>query len=215
MGFATACESVRCVGWAEDIGHREEMEDSFVFVPKPLWTTKKAINQYCLRIRLIVLEMIPTQVFLRCMMVTAEPRRLTSSARNCMKTYISTFYCNCTILSSYNAGFRLSEARAVRCRRPTQRVFPHRSGYVHIISKIWWILMDLYIDWRYKRGIVSSGCTSCVCLLQNIDGERKLHTAHLGDARAVIARAGVGIRLTSQSDHKATDPKVCDYFFVT
>merc|ERR1712113_882182 len=35
---------------------------------------------------------------------------------------------------------------------------------------------------------------------------RSIYTAHLGEARAVICRGGLAVRLTSQSDHKATDP---------
>eukprot|EP00927_Polykrikos_kofoidii_P016776 TRINITY_DN1760_c0_g2_i1.p1 TRINITY_DN1760_c0_g2~~TRINITY_DN1760_c0_g2_i1.p1 ORF type:complete len:290 (-),score=65.78 TRINITY_DN1760_c0_g2_i1:42-911(-) len=32
MGYADVCRSGLCVGWAEDLGRREEMEDGFVFV---------------------------------------------------------------------------------------------------------------------------------------------------------------------------------------
>lgn len=32
MGHAVECEAVRSVGWAEDQGRREEMEDGWVFV---------------------------------------------------------------------------------------------------------------------------------------------------------------------------------------
>ena len=32
MGYASECVSVKCIGWAEDQGRRDEMEDSFVFV---------------------------------------------------------------------------------------------------------------------------------------------------------------------------------------
>jgi len=57
-------------------------------------------------------------------------------------------------------------------------------------------------------GINSSGCTACSCLLRQ-EGDantRTIYTAHLGDARAVICRGGLAVRLTSMSDHKATDP---------
>merc|ERR550514_1084494 len=53
----------------------------------------------------------------------------------------------------------------------------------------------------YSSGINQSGCTACCCLLD----ERSIYTAHLGDARAVICRSGLAVRLTSMSDHKATD----------
>lgn len=58
-------------------------------------------------------------------------------------------------------------------------------------------------------GIQTSGCTACCCLLVEEMQEkpkRLIFTAHLGDARAVICRSGLAVRLTSQSDHKATDP---------
>eukprot|EP00971_Amphidinium_carterae_P027162 535299-Amphidinium_carterae.2 len=32
MGYADNCRSAICVGWADDIGRRDEMEDGFVFV---------------------------------------------------------------------------------------------------------------------------------------------------------------------------------------
>jgi len=55
-------------------------------------------------------------------------------------------------------------------------------------------------------GINVSGCTACCCLLQEENASRAIYTAHLGDARAVICRGGLAVRLTSMSDHKATDP---------
>lgn len=60
-----------------------------------------------------------------------------------------------------------------------------------------------------RRNIVSSGCTACVCLLQEERHARVIYTAHLGDSRAVMARGGTATRLTSMTDHKATDPLEC------
>jgi len=57
-----------------------------------------------------------------------------------------------------------------------------------------------------SSGILMSGCTACCCLLQEENASRAIYTAHLGDARAVICRGGLAVRLTSMSDHKATDP---------
>jgi len=58
-----------------------------------------------------------------------------------------------------------------------------------------------------NQGIVNSGCTACVCVLHEEHGRRLIYTAHLGDARAVLCRqGGHAARLTSLSDHKATDP---------
>jgi len=57
-----------------------------------------------------------------------------------------------------------------------------------------------------KKGIMSSGCTACVCLLQDERHARLIYTAHLGDSRAIMARNGRATRLTSMTDHKSTDP---------
>merc|ERR1719281_1800548 len=57
-----------------------------------------------------------------------------------------------------------------------------------------------------RSGVNVSGCTACVCLLQEERHARVLYTAHLGDSRAVMARGGSATRLTSGTDHKATDP---------
>jgi len=42
--------------------------------------------------------------------------------------------------------------------------------------------------------------------MQEENSVKQIYTAHLGDARAVICRGGLAVRLTSMSDHKATDP---------
>jgi len=57
-----------------------------------------------------------------------------------------------------------------------------------------------------RRNIMTSGCTACVCLLQEERHAKVIYTAHLGDSRAVMARGGNATRLTSMTDHKATDP---------
>lgn len=57
-----------------------------------------------------------------------------------------------------------------------------------------------------RRSITSSGCTACCCLLQDEARGRVIYTAHLGDSRAVLARTGSATRMTSMTDHKATDP---------
>ncbi|CAK9081848.1 Protein phosphatase 2C homolog 1 (PP2C-1) [Durusdinium trenchii] len=57
-----------------------------------------------------------------------------------------------------------------------------------------------------RRKITSSGCTACCCLLQDEARGRVIYTAHLGDSRAVLARSGSATRMTSMTDHKATDP---------
>jgi len=41
--------------------------------------------------------------------------------------------------------------------------------------------------------------------IESLDPIRQLYTAHVGDSRAVLCRGGVGVRLTSLSDHRAGD----------
>ncbi|CAE7876302.1 PTC1 [Symbiodinium sp. KB8] len=60
-------------------------------------------------------------------------------------------------------------------------------------------------DDMLRRNITSSGCTACCCLLQEEINGRVIYTAHLGDSRAVLARSGMATRMTSMTDHKATD----------
>lgn len=50
---------------------------------------------------------------------------------------------------------------------------------------------------------IYSGCTVVVCFVQVLDHGRVLHTANVGDARAVLCRGGKAIRLTY--DHKGSD----------
>merc|ERR1719450_684908 len=57
-----------------------------------------------------------------------------------------------------------------------------------------------------RKNIRTSGCTACCCLLQEERHARVIYTAHLGDSRAVMSRGGSATRLTSMTDHKATDP---------
>jgi len=61
-------------------------------------------------------------------------------------------------------------------------------------------------DEMVKRHIMTSGCTAAVCVLLEERGARTIYTAHLGDSRAVMSRGGHASRLTSMTDHKATDP---------
>lgn len=57
-----------------------------------------------------------------------------------------------------------------------------------------------------RRSINNGGATACVCVLQQERLTRKMYTAHLGDSRAVMSHHGTASRLTSRSDHRATDP---------
>jgi len=57
----------------------------------------------------------------------------------------------------------------------------------------------------YSQGVFSAGCTACVCVLRKEGSSKVLHTAHVGDTRAVLCRSGQAMRLTATSDHKPTD----------
>jgi len=57
-----------------------------------------------------------------------------------------------------------------------------------------------------RKNIMTSGCTACVCVLREERHARVIYTAHLGDSRAIMSRGGTAVRLTSMTDHKATDP---------
>jgi len=54
-----------------------------------------------------------------------------------------------------------------------------------------------------QNKIQFSGCTVAVILILQENGKRKLYSANVGDARAVLARNGVSHRLTY--DHKGSD----------
>ena len=56
-----------------------------------------------------------------------------------------------------------------------------------------------------RRGITRSGSTAVTCLLQQEEGKRVLHSANVGDSRAILCRGGRAVRLTI--DHKATLPE--------
>ena len=50
-----------------------------------------------------------------------------------------------------------------------------------------------------------TGCNGMQMMQEKAYPERVLYTAHVGDARAVLCRSGLAVRLTGESDHKATD----------
>jgi len=63
-----------------------------------------------------------------------------------------------------------------------------------------YLITDQQID---ENKIQFSGTTTATALIRVENGVRKLYTANVGDARAVLCRNGVAERLTY--DHKATD----------
>jgi serine/threonine protein phosphatase PrpC len=151
MGFAENCRSAICVGWAEDIGRRDEMEDGFVFVD--CFGGKKNSAYFAIYDG--------------------------HGGRQCVDYVTQTLHDNL-----------LQELQKAPSNVP--------DAFIRAFN-----MTDRNMQ---ASGINTSGCTSCCCLLQEENASRAIYTAHLGDARAVICRGGLAVRLTSMSDHKATDP---------
>lgn len=151
MGYAEGCRSAICVGWADDIGRRDEMEDGFVFVD--CFAGKKNSAYFAIYDG--------------------------HGGRQCVDYVTQTLHDNLLV-----------ELQRVPTSVP--------DAFIRAFS-----LTDRNM---LSSGIHTSGCTACCCLLQEETSSRSIYTAHLGDARAVICRGGLAVRLTSMSDHKATDP---------
>lgn len=151
MGFADTCRSAICVGWAEDIGRRDEMEDGFVFVD--CFGGKKNSAYFAIYDG--------------------------HGGRQCVD-YVTELLHDNLLAEIQKAPSNVPDA-FIRAFNTTDRNMQ-------------------------ASGINTSGCTACCCLLQEEKASRAIYTAHLGDARAVICRGGLAVRLTSMSDHKATDP---------
>lgn len=155
MGHVDKCISVSSVGWEDDIGRREEMEDGFIFVD--CFGSKKNSAYFAIYDG--------------------------HGGRQCVEYVTEHLHLN--LLREMQQG----EDSVIDC-----------------------LIKSFNITDRdmQSSGIHTSGCTACCCLLQEDvagHGNRLIYTAHLGDARAVICRSGLAVRLTSQSDHKATDPE--------
>lgn len=152
MGYAGICRSASTVGWAEDIGQRDEMEDGFVFVD---CFGDKASSAY-----FAIYD--------------------GHGGRQCVEYVTENLHQNL-----------LLEMQMVPNNVP--------DAFVRAFAST---------DSNMQRsGINQSGCTACCCLMQAEQSTRTIYTAHVGDARAVICRGGLAVRLTSMSDHKATDPQ--------
>eukprot|EP00929_Paragymnodinium_shiwhaense_P064943 TRINITY_DN32609_c0_g1_i1.p1 TRINITY_DN32609_c0_g1~~TRINITY_DN32609_c0_g1_i1.p1 ORF type:complete len:288 (+),score=48.52 TRINITY_DN32609_c0_g1_i1:89-952(+) len=151
MGYGEYGHSSVHVGWAEDIGRREEMEDGFVFVDgfggKPDSAFFAIYDGH--------------------------------GGRSCVDYVTQHLHDNLLAEINRSPSNGVPDAM-VRAFNDTDRNMQ-------------------------ASGITSSGCTACSCLLMKEGNTRFIYTAHLGDARAVICRGGLAVRLTSMSDHKATD----------
>merc|ERR1740129_924922 len=49
----------------------------------------------------------------------------------------------------------------------------------------------------YSQGVFEAGCTACVCVLRKKGLSKIVHTAHVGDTRAVLCRNGHAMRIHS------------------
>lgn len=155
MGYVPQIVSVTSVGWDEDIGRREEMEDGFVFAD--CFGGNKASSYFAIYDG--------------------------HGGRQCVDYVTEHLHKNV-----------LSELQQADPPDALIKAFSTTDCNMQ------------------ASGINTSGCTACSCLLLEEDRgdgskKRSIYTAHLGDARAVICRGGLAVRLTSQSDHKATDPE--------
>lgn len=154
MGFAAECEAVTAIGWSEDQGRRDEMEDGFIYVDN-----------------------------------------FGNRPGSC---YVGVYdgHGGC-----HAVDFLLKNLHVCLLKNINSAV----NGMDNVLRKTFQEVDD---DMRIKGGVVSSGATACVSVIhQEVDGRRILHCAHLGDARAVLCRGGIAVRLTCESDHKATDPR--------
>mmetsp|Transcript_44832 Transcript_44832/g.130587 ORF Transcript_44832/g.130587 Transcript_44832/m.130587 type:complete len:281 (+) Transcript_44832:177-1019(+) len=150
MGFARNPTAVRAVGWAEDIGRRQCMEDGFVFVDQFGGGRASAFFAvYDGHGGRQVVDFVTRELHES---VLREMRRTSS------------------VPDALLQAFQSTDEEIVR------------------------------------RGIMASGCTACACVLVQEAHARVIYTAHLGDSRAVMSRGGSATRLTSMTDHKATDP---------
>lgn len=150
MGFARNSVAVRAVGWAEDIGRRNEMEDGFVFVDAFGGNRTSAyFGVYDGHGGRQVVDFVTRELHES---VLREMRKTNS------------------VPDALLQAFQATDEEIVR------------------------------------RNIMVSGCTACVCVLLEERHARVIYTAHLGDSRAVMSRGGSATRLTSMTDHKATDP---------
>jgi len=152
MGFAENCRSATSVGWAEDVGRRDEMEDGFVFV----------------------------DCFGGCKTSAYFGIYDGHGGRQCVDFVTHSLHENLLEELQRMPNSNAPDAFIRAFARTDKSMLTH--------------------------GIQVSGCTACSCLLREEKTSRVIYTAHLGDARAVICRGGLAVRLTSMSDHKATDP---------
>jgi len=164
MAYAANPQCVKGVGWAEEKGKREEMEDGFVFIDA----------------------------------FSDDPK--------------SGFFAIYDGHGGRDTVDAVCKHLHVNLSRELKSVFSKPVEDNNDISQAICDAFEKTDEFIIDQGHVG-GAVVCMCLilddsiqLHGVEGQRSIFTAHCGDARAVIARNGEGVRLTSQSDHKATDP---------
>jgi len=154
MPFPSQYHSVTSVGWAEDIGRRDDMEDGFVYVDT--WGGKRRSAFFGIYDG--------------------------HGGRQCVEYVSRTLHDNVLDQMSKSGPKNQDTHEAIK------------AAYASTDRDV------------MATGMPVSGCTACTCVLVEDAQGRMLHTAHLGDARAVLVQNGKATRMTAQSDHKATDP---------
>lgn len=160
-GYVPHPRAVLGVGWADDLGHRDEMEDGYIFADNFL--QKRGCTYFAVYDG--------------------------HGGRGCVDYVLEYLHLNLT-----------NELGAA-----TEHLVAHHDKVRDALTRAFSVTDQQVL----QHGIHTSGCTACSCLVlkDETTAKRTLYTAHVGDARAVIARGGRGDRLTSMSDHKATDPE--------
>eukprot|EP00919_Chromeraceae_sp_WS-2016_P056432 GHVR01133941.1.p1 GENE.GHVR01133941.1~~GHVR01133941.1.p1 ORF type:complete len:212 (+),score=50.21 GHVR01133941.1:35-637(+) len=156
MGFAEEVSGVTSIGWAEDQGKRDYMEDG--------WVVVDSFGGKSDSIYVAVYDGHGGRETVE--FITAQ---LHESLLSTLKTH--------TPIEAFKIAFQTT---------------------------------DDDLKAQSENGMSGSGCTACALMTHVEDGEKVIYCAHLGDARAVLSINGVARRLTSDSDHKASDAYECE-----
>ncbi|KAF4659956.1 hypothetical protein FOZ61_004345 [Perkinsus olseni] len=199
--------SVRGVGVADDIGARPDMEDSYVFIDAFGGKSSSAFmaiydghgGRRCVD---FVSKRLHEEVLKN---LTLDPPPEPPDEGEKEKAGGPTPWATMTFTTAMSSGSTLDT----------------RPQYVYATEA----LVNAYTQtdeaFRNELQSLEGGCTAVTCLVQyEFGGDRTLYCAHVGkgilssswavtgsgDSRAVLCRGRRALRLTSDSDHKATDP---------
>ncbi|KAF4693830.1 hypothetical protein FOZ60_009968 [Perkinsus olseni] len=185
--------SVRGVGVADDIGARPDMEDSYVFIDAFGGKSSSAFmaiydghgGRRCVD---FVSKRLHEEVLKN---LTLDPPPEPPDEGEKEKPGGPSPWATMTFTTAMSSGSTLDT----------------RPQYVYATEA----LVNAYTQtdeaFRNELQSLEGGCTAVTCLVQyEFGGDRTLYCAHVGDSRAVLCRGRRALRLTSDSDHKATDP---------